>query len=246
LPPFVSSFSPRCFIINTNPPFISGYRLRTKIGEGLKKRGTALNTAIRRYNDLAERERPPLPRLQWDDVASAEFLGELEFLRLRRTNVCDQPWSIPGVRTAMALHQKMERAREEIIRVAVEARRLEDWIGSRALHRHLTVNTLKTEGSSLANVVQRHCAYLNAIDGVVLGDLETLKRSPRFGEGTVFLTPPTSYPFPDPTGDGTFPGNETKVDVSQAEEAVEVVGSSGPNDEALGDIDRLDLALRVL
>jgi hypothetical protein len=166
-----------------------GYKLRTKISKGLKTRGAALGTAIKRYNNHAALAHPPLTPLDYKDVVSTEFLSELEFLRLRRTDIRERPWSIPAVRTGVVLHQKMERAREEIVRVAVEARRLQDWITQRGRHRQQTLAGLRLSTNPITGEVLRHCNYADAIDSVVLGHLDLLRRTRWFEEGAVFLEP---------------------------------------------------------
>jgi hypothetical protein len=111
---------------------LPGYKLRTGIMVGLERRSTALKNAIATFN--REAKLVGIPMLDYKQVLSMEFLAELEFLRLRGTDIRERKWALPGVRTAMNLHFKMMRAREEIVQVAIESRRLQDWITTQAIH----------------------------------------------------------------------------------------------------------------
>ncbi|TFY75526.1 hypothetical protein EWM64_g8487 [Hericium alpestre] len=55
--------------------------MHTSIWKALKKWGTAICNAIKRYNELAQQLNPPAPALEWKDVVNYTFVSEFDLLR---------------------------------------------------------------------------------------------------------------------------------------------------------------------
>ncbi|EPQ59975.1 hypothetical protein GLOTRDRAFT_12384, partial [Gloeophyllum trabeum ATCC 11539] len=94
--------------------------------KGLKARGKAIRTALKKYNALAPLMTPPAPPLQWKDIVGYGFISEFELLKHAHSH-CDitsLPWTIPGNREVAAKYFKIIRAYEELERLNVELRRL--------------------------------------------------------------------------------------------------------------------------
>ncbi|EIW78051.1 hypothetical protein CONPUDRAFT_61867, partial [Coniophora puteana RWD-64-598 SS2] len=100
----------------------TGYALRQHIGKALKARSQAICTALDRFNNIAHASGKP--KLQWDEVVQYTFLSDFDLLRDARQDIRKQPWATPAGRIAMDQYFKLCRAREEIRRLNVEARRV--------------------------------------------------------------------------------------------------------------------------
>ncbi|KAJ7931898.1 hypothetical protein B0H13DRAFT_2308282 [Mycena leptocephala] len=106
----------------------TAYKMRTHIAKSPKARCAAVRNAIDRYNTAARTLEPPVPELTWDQVAEYAFLADFDFLRVTDGEVLDKPWSQPAYRLAMDSYFKIQRAREEIVLLNNEIRRLVTWI----------------------------------------------------------------------------------------------------------------------
>ncbi|KDQ06605.1 hypothetical protein BOTBODRAFT_76489, partial [Botryobasidium botryosum FD-172 SS1] len=62
------------------------------------------------------------------------FLSDFDILRECRTDIRSAQWSKPLIRKAITSWQGTLRAREEIVRVGVEACRLQTWIFDEEKH----------------------------------------------------------------------------------------------------------------
>lgn len=56
------------------------------------------------------------------------FLSEFDFLRDTRQDVRSRPWARPGMRILLQEYHRCLRAREEIIRLNLEIRRVRQWV----------------------------------------------------------------------------------------------------------------------
>jgi len=107
---------------------VIGYRLRKSLSKALKRRSTALKTALKHYNDEAKKLNPPAPELTFSDVTSYRFIAEIEILRGSRDDIRSKPWTRSEVRHAVDLYHKQQRAHEELRRLEIESTRLKRWI----------------------------------------------------------------------------------------------------------------------
>ncbi|KAG6809418.1 hypothetical protein H0H92_000329 [Tricholoma furcatifolium] len=100
----------------------TGYRMRTHIAKSLQTRSKTIRAAVSRYNSLAV----PLgrPTLDWTKVTHYSFLDDFNILRHTRTDINKRPWADPVIRETMRKYQRLQRAKEEIIRCNIELRRL--------------------------------------------------------------------------------------------------------------------------
>ena len=87
-------------------------------------RAEAIRRALNDYNEAAVQLDPPRERLSWEKVINAVTLADFDILRDTRTDIRSLPWTHPAHREAMNLHFGILRAREEIVRLNVEIRRL--------------------------------------------------------------------------------------------------------------------------
>ncbi|KAJ3553548.1 hypothetical protein NP233_g12617 [Leucocoprinus birnbaumii] len=102
----------------------TGYKLRKHIGNALQQRSQAIRNAIDRYNIAAAEMIPPHEQLTWDQVVNYSFLIDFTLLRDCREDVTQRLWARPTSRHLMDQYFKIIRAREEIVRLNVEIRRV--------------------------------------------------------------------------------------------------------------------------
>ncbi|KAJ7312752.1 hypothetical protein DFH08DRAFT_917998 [Mycena albidolilacea] len=105
-----------------------GYKLRRHIAKALQARAKAVRNAIDRYNAAAIALGPPMASLTWEQVVEYTFLADFDILRDTRAEVQSQPWTRPAYRLAMDTYFKIERAREEIIRLNIEICQMMTWM----------------------------------------------------------------------------------------------------------------------
>ncbi|KAJ7797030.1 hypothetical protein B0H14DRAFT_3093237 [Mycena olivaceomarginata] len=106
----------------------TGYKLRRHITKALQARSKAVRNAIDQYNAAAIALDPPLASLTWEQVVEYTFLADFDILRDTRAEVQSRPWTRPAYRLAMDTYFKIERAREELVRLNTEIRRTMTWI----------------------------------------------------------------------------------------------------------------------
>ncbi|KAL1741024.1 hypothetical protein HDZ31DRAFT_85086 [Schizophyllum fasciatum] len=106
----------------------SGYKLRKHISHNLSKRSETIRNTLTKYNELAPKQDPPRPRIEYSDVVLYAFLGEFELLKYSRHAILERPWSTPTNRQMADKHHKVKRAGEEVLRSTIEARRLRRWV----------------------------------------------------------------------------------------------------------------------
>ncbi|EIW82668.1 hypothetical protein CONPUDRAFT_51967, partial [Coniophora puteana RWD-64-598 SS2] len=108
----------------------TAYKMRMSISKAVERRSTAVRTALANYNKLAATMDPPAVKLTWREIIDYSFSSELDILKhsFFQPDVRDQPWAKPVNRDIATKYFKTVRAREEINRLNVEARRLHAWI----------------------------------------------------------------------------------------------------------------------
>lgn len=106
----------------------SGYKLHKHIGNALKARSKAVQTALLNYNVAAQALIPPRAPLSWDNIMEYAFLADFDLLSDTHSDVRLKVWAKPASQVLMDQHFKMERAREEIMRLNVEIPRLTTYI----------------------------------------------------------------------------------------------------------------------
>lgn len=111
----------------------AGYKMRTHLSKSLQVRCKTIKKAIARYNTAANALNPPRPTLDWSQVSHYGFLEEFNLLQDSRNDVREKRWSKPAVRETMKLYRRIQRAREEIIRLNVEIRRVHTAIRDEAI-----------------------------------------------------------------------------------------------------------------
>ncbi|KAJ7222792.1 hypothetical protein C8J57DRAFT_1440271 [Mycena rebaudengoi] len=102
----------------------TGYKLRKHIAKALQARSQAVRSALVSYNDAAASLATPARKLSWSEVVEYAFLADFDLLRNPEELAEIRPWAVPASREIMDAHFKIERAREEILRLNIEIRRV--------------------------------------------------------------------------------------------------------------------------
>ncbi|KAG2126906.1 hypothetical protein DEU56DRAFT_958995 [Suillus clintonianus] len=167
----------------------TGYKLRKHIAKALQTRSVAIRTALNTYNAIAGSMHPPRRTLKWDEVVEYAFLADFDLLRDTRADVSRHPWSLAAARSAMDLHFKMCRAREEIERLDTEVRRLVTYIRDEERYLRECENQLKDTSPALAHQIAIHRNTRGRFNSRHLKRLYDISKLPGFS-GT--LTPGVS------------------------------------------------------
>jgi hypothetical protein len=130
-------------IVLTSP----GYKLRVHINRALKTRCKAIRAALRKYNEVAKEL--GRPQLDWKDITTYDSLAEFDLLNECREDIRQQPWALARNREAAIHHLRLERAKEERIRLNIEILRLVNWMHKEEKELALAIQCLQVEGSSL-------------------------------------------------------------------------------------------------
>lgn len=155
-----------------------GYKQRKKISAGLKKRSKAVNTVLNEYNKQARCLGRPV--LDFQQVVEYSFLSEFEFLHTSRNDITQRPWAHPLVRNAMISWMKTQRAKEEITRLNVEARRLMTYIRDSSVAQQNAIQHLcKTDPALATELQERHDAQ-SSINTLLLQQLRKMQLLPGF------------------------------------------------------------------
>ena len=121
-----------------------GYKARTHLAKSLQRRCRAIRAAVKEYNQAAAELDPAPPRVNWERVSHFSFLEQFSLLQAR-SDVVERPWARPEVRETMRLALRIDRAREEIVNVNREIRRLHTSIRDEEIHFRSTLAKLKSD-----------------------------------------------------------------------------------------------------
>lgn len=170
------SFNSQVF---SNILLLKGYKLRETVWRALKTRGKAIRAALSKYNSIAPLMTPPAPTLEWKQLMDYAFVSEFELLKYSCSykNIITEPWATPLNREITTKYFKILRAREEIIRVNIELRRLRTSICDEHIMFEHHIQRLHTLEPLLAAEVQRlyntrrrvnvtHLRILNSIEAL--------------------------------------------------------------------------------
>jgi hypothetical protein len=101
-----------------------GYKARVHMTKGIKRREKAVHAALNLYNTAACAVAPPRPTITFNELTEYAYLANFDFLRHSEHGAQDAEWSRPANRRCVELWQRVQRAKEEIVRLNVEIRRV--------------------------------------------------------------------------------------------------------------------------
>ena len=126
----------------------AGVKERAKLAAALRDRSTRIGTAVRAFNSAATRLGHATFEVK--DVLAYASLGKFDLLRMSRHQILDRPWARRDHRDAQLKFFKLQRAREEILRVNVEARRLRVYVVMSEIHQRQVLTKLEETEPLLA------------------------------------------------------------------------------------------------
>lgn len=154
--------------------------MRRHIAKNMQTRSRALRNAIQAYNAAAAALEPPRPSLDWDTVSHYQLLQEFELMNETRADIREKAWAQPAVRETLRLAQRLERAREEIVSVNWDARRVHTSIRDEHALFADVVARLKRESSPLLGAVSEFVTRRRAASAHVMVALQKLYALPDF------------------------------------------------------------------
>ncbi|RXW14344.1 hypothetical protein EST38_g11508 [Candolleomyces aberdarensis] len=135
-----------------------GYKARTLLAKAMRTRSRAIQSAVNKYNraalDIGRSD-----TLDFAQAAKYSFVEEFELLKNSHADLSDARWKEPVIREAMKRHQRIQRAREEIIRVNIEIQRIYTAIQDEREEMTMVESRLKAEGDPLYVIVQDLNSY---------------------------------------------------------------------------------------
>lgn len=128
-----------------------GYKLRKHIANNLKRRSQAVKMAVKEYNLAAANFDSSIKEIDAKEVLEYVYIGQFDILRCSRRQITAKPWSRPAEREALISFFRLQRAREEIVRLEVEMRRLTTYMRDFKLHAERISSTLEEDNRLLAH-----------------------------------------------------------------------------------------------
>lgn len=151
--------------------------MRTHLWKLIKRRSENIRTAVNALNAAAKGLSPPRPPIAFKTVISHAFLGELDLLRHARQDIRTQPWANQNQRVLMDHWFRMEHAKEELVRLNVEMRRLRTWIRDETQVYDNAVAALRQEGKEdLAVELEGRARYQFRVNAHIWSSLDKVEK----------------------------------------------------------------------
>lgn len=154
---------------------IIGYKLRKHIANNLKRRSQAVKTAVKEYNLAAANFDSSIKEIDAKEVLEYVYIGQFDILRCSRRQITAKPWSRPAEREALISFFRLQRAREEIVRLEVEMRRLTTYMRDFKLHAERISSTLEEDNRLLAHQFKKRFRLRASVDDAHFTRLVQLK-----------------------------------------------------------------------
>ena len=162
----------------------AGYKLRKHIGKALQTCLAAIWTALTQYNIVAKALGHCT--LEFDKVVKYAFLADFNLLRDTRQDISMRPWASPAARLAINTYFKLCWAKEEVVHLNVEIRRLVTYLVDEERYLRACEALYQDTHPVLAHQISRCHAIHSQFTPLHLRSLEKISRLPGFS-GT--LTP---------------------------------------------------------
>ena len=106
----------------------AGYKMWKQILKAITWWSAAIHTALDKYNELVLQQNPPWPILQYSDMASYSWLGNLDLLKYLCSNITQKPWTVPANHEVANKYFKLQHAQEEVEHLNIKVCRLDAWV----------------------------------------------------------------------------------------------------------------------
>ncbi|KAG8713748.1 hypothetical protein FRC11_011155, partial [Ceratobasidium sp. 423] len=131
----------------------TGYKARQQITKAIYRREKAIHTALDKYNEAARQLKPPRPPIKFSELSNHAYVGDFDFLRFSEHGAQDATWAKPANRQGVQTWQKIQRAKEEIVRLNVEIRRVRTHIRDEEAFLSTQYSLLQSRNPTLAVVL---------------------------------------------------------------------------------------------
>ncbi|KAF9486113.1 hypothetical protein BDN70DRAFT_235965 [Pholiota conissans] len=148
-----------------------GYKLRDKINKALRTRATAIQNALKHYNDAAALLNPPRNSLSWNTVLKAATVADFDLLRDTRSDIRTLAWAEPAHREATTLYFGIKRAKEEVVRLNVEITRLLTFMFDVHIDYHHALQQCVDSNPAFAHQLRQCWEYEDHINEVIVKKL---------------------------------------------------------------------------
>ncbi|KAG8725372.1 hypothetical protein FRC09_001176 [Ceratobasidium sp. 395] len=174
-----------------------GYKLRRQMVTATKNRSRAIRTTVTRVNTLAQELGLEQAPIVIEDVLKHQFLAEFDFLQICNEDVRKEKWARQPMRDAVEARLRIRRAKEELTRVEIEARRLATFIVDEAEQLTTFADQLERDGQALSarrvRLYAKQRASLHFHNRIWL---KKLFAHPDFDGDDSLGTPKDVYPIP--------------------------------------------------
>ncbi|KAG9087653.1 hypothetical protein FS749_002765 [Ceratobasidium sp. UAMH 11750] len=154
----------------------TGYKGRVHMAKGIKRREKAVNNALNRYNAAARAVDPPRPTITFPEITEYAYQANFDFLKYSEHGDQNAEWRRPVNRRCVELWQKLERAKEEVIRLNVEIRRVYTHIRDEDRFLALQYDRLKSSDPNLAHILYTRIQLTLRVNQVIKQDLEAISK----------------------------------------------------------------------
>ena len=128
------------------------YKTRQRISSLVGKRGKTLQKTLQKYNEMVTAMSLGRPSLRWEDVTKLDFIAEVDILR-GREDIREKPWTQELSRKALRAWVKFQRAKEELLIIGIEARRIWTSIHEEEEHLMTVTGRLRPHSPELADYI---------------------------------------------------------------------------------------------
>jgi len=151
-----------------------GYKARTHLAKSLQTQCKAIRSATDTYNRAARSLDPPRPPLDWAQVSRYSFVEEFNLLRNTQRDISNMPWAKPVVRETIKKYLRVCRAREELNRCNVEARRILTSIHDDNRRFNDIIASLVEQKSDILGPVTEYCTRRRRVNSLILGHIQQI------------------------------------------------------------------------
>ncbi|KAG8704171.1 hypothetical protein FRC08_002384 [Ceratobasidium sp. 394] len=156
----------------------TGYKMRVHIMRAIAARGTAVKTALDRYNKVASEV--GAQTISWKQVTDAKILADFDLLRGSRRGILKQDWALPDNRCCVTEWRRALHAAEEITRLNVEVRRVRTSIADESRLLPGLAEQIVADDPPLGWVVRRYVSRRMKLNTLILHELDVLSRTPGY------------------------------------------------------------------
>jgi hypothetical protein len=145
-----------------------------QMAKGLKRREKAVHNVLDRYNAAATSVGREM--LSFEELSDHAYLANFDFLKYSEHGAQDAEWSRPVNRRCVEVWQKIERAKEEVVRLNVEIRRVRTHIRDEEEFLSRRYDAIKTLQPDLAHALLTRMRLTVRMNERIRRDIEAISK----------------------------------------------------------------------